>query len=309
MSEYQAEIDQLRSVSLIVKDLSESIDFYTKTWGLQEVYRGESWVQLRGRQADHHVLELHEGANVGLKSITWGVASQDRLNLMCARLKSLGIFIQAEPHELAGPSGGVGFAFKDPEGRLHEVVSGLRELSPLHIDSLASDVCPTKLAHVVVNSLNLSMMTDFLQSVLGFKLSDSTHKMRFFRCNANHHSIALADFGSVSLNHVAFEMGSWNELMFGVGRVKLAGHQLQWGLGRHGPGDNVFSYFLDPNGLVVEYTAEVQQITDPNWMPGTPEQWARPPERMDQWGFSPQPSDTIKKAMGGMVGLSGKFVA
>ena len=309
MSNFVSEIDRLRSVTLVVKDLSESIEFYTKTWGLHVVHQGEHLVQLRARGQEHHVLELHQGSAPGLHSITWGAESQDDVKRMCERLKGLGIAIHFEPHELNDHSGGFGFAFVDPEGRIHQVVSGSKTHTPLHIESLADDACPTQLSHVVVNSLDIAGMTDFLQSVLGFKLSDSTHKMRFFRCNNNHHSIALADFGNVSLNHVAFEMGSWNELMFGVGRVKLAGYPLQWGLGRHGPGDNIFSYFLDPNGLVVEYTAEVQQITNPSWVPGTPEQWARPPERMDQWGFSPQPSDTIKKAMGGQVGLSGKISA
>ena len=309
MSEFEAEIDHLRSVTLIVKDLTESIDFYTKTWGLHVVDQGEHMVQLRARGEEHHVLELRQGSEIGLHSISWGTPSLEHLKRMCERIRSLGVVISSEPHELKEHSGGFGFSFLDPEGRVHNVVSGSQKYSPLHIESLVDGACPTKLSHVVVNTLDVAKMSHFLQSVLGFKLSDSTHKMHFFRCNANHHSIALADFGSVSLNHVAFEMGSWNELMFGVGRVKLAGYELQWGLGRHGPGDNIFSYFLDPNGLVVEYTAEVQQITNPSWVPGSPDQWARPPERMDQWGFSPQPSDVIKKAMGGQLGLSGKIAA
>ena len=35
-----------------------------------------------------------------------------------------------------------------------------------------------------------------------------------------------------------------------------------WGVGRHGPGNNVFSYFVEPNGFVTEYTTEVEQVDD-----------------------------------------------
>ena len=38
--------------------------------------------------------------------------------------------------------------------------------------------------------------------------------------------------------------------------------QIEWGVGRHGPGNNVFAYFIGPVGIVVEYTAEVLQVDD-----------------------------------------------
>ena len=41
-----------------------------------------------------------------------------------------------------------------------------------------------------------------------------------------------------------------------------AGFPIAWGVGRHGPGDNVFAYFIDPVGIVIEYTAEVLQVDD-----------------------------------------------
>ena len=53
MSNFVSEIDRLRSVTLVVKDLSESIEFYTKTWGLHVVHQGEHLVQLRARGQEH----------------------------------------------------------------------------------------------------------------------------------------------------------------------------------------------------------------------------------------------------------------
>ena len=52
--------------------------------------------------------------------------------------------------------------------------------------------------------------------------------------------------------------------MRGAGRMKQQGFNVEWGVGRHGPGDNIFSYFIEPNGFVTEYTAEVEQIDEAN---------------------------------------------
>ena len=49
--------------------------------------------------------------------------------------------------------------------------------------------------------------------------------------------------------------------MRGMGRMKDNGHPIQWGPGRHGPGNNVFAYFCGPDEVPLEYAAEVQQST------------------------------------------------
>ena len=51
-------------------------------------------------------------------------------------------------------------------------------------------------------------------------------------------------------------------VMRGSGRMIDTGFPIAWGVGRHGPGDNVFAYFIDPVGIVIEYTAEVLQVDD-----------------------------------------------
>ena len=44
---------------------------------------------------------------------------------------------------------------------------------------------------------------------------------------------------------------------------------------RHGPGDNAFNYFVGPFDVVIEYTAEVQQIDD-SYKSGQPTDWTWP---------------------------------
>jgi catechol 2,3-dioxygenase len=293
MNRSSSSIDRLRALTVKVTDIDRSFDFYTNTWGLSKVADRKGSIWLRGRGVDHHVLVLEPGEQAGLVSITWGTESLDALNLLYEKLISVGVKVEEAPRKLGSPGGGWGFSFEDPDGNVHKVVA-LRED---HADSEPSETYPLKLSHVVLNSKNAESMVSFFTDVLDFKISDQTKKMTFLRCNSDHHSIAVAQEDVSGLNHFAFEMQSWNELMFGAGRLKLAGYKIQWGIGRHGPGDNVFAYFLDPDGYATEYTAELQRITDPNHIPGKPEQWVRPPERMDQWAFSDLPSAAMKQAM------------
>jgi len=98
-----------------------------------------------------------------------------------------------------------------------------------------------------------------------------------------------------ALNHVAFEMIDIDAVMRGIGRLKDAGIETFWGPGRHGPGNNVFAYFVAPFGAAVEYTAEVQRV-GASYKTGTPEDWKWPPNRNDHWGVSPRNTAAIARA-------------
>ena len=132
------------------------------------------------------------------------------------------------------------------------------------------------------------MMVD----VFGFRLSDRTRIMNFVRCDNTHHCIAYADNDNFSLNHIAFEMVDTDAVMRGMGRLKDAACPTAWGPGRHGPGNNVFSYFVAPFGACIEYTSEVQRVTD-DYKVGAPEDWKWPPGRGDHWGIAARDNEKL----------------
>ena len=114
--------------------------------------------------------------------------------------------------------------------------------------------------------------------------------------------------GGASLNHTAFEVPDFDALMRGAGRLKQKGFTVDWGVGRHGPGNNIYTYFREPNGLVVEYTAEVEHVDD-NYKVGGPEDWAKRVGGPDRWGFADPPSPAIREAMGGQPQPPGVAIA
>jgi catechol 2,3-dioxygenase len=152
-----------------------------------------------------------------------------------------------------------------------------------------------RLAHAVLNSHDVGHATAFLERALGFVLADRTRIMAFMNCDIDHHTIAFGDADNDGLNHVAFLMPTLDAVMRGGGRMKDAGHAIEWGPGRHGPGNNAFNYFIDPFGIVIEYTAEVEPVGEDHAV-GAPEDWTWPPGRVDQWGICTAPSARLKQA-------------
>ncbi|MEA3195668.1 MAG: 2,3-dihydroxy-p-cumate/2,3-dihydroxybenzoate 3,4-dioxygenase [Betaproteobacteria bacterium] len=178
---------------------------------------------------------------------------------------------------------------KGPEGETYRFVRE-QAVSPL----AGERDRPIRLSHVVLNSADVDAAERFATEKLGFRVSDRTRHMTFLRCNRVHHCIAYARAGYASLNHVAFEMADVDGVMRGIGRLRDAGYPCVWGPGRHGPGNNVFGYFVGPHGGLVEYTSEVSEVGD-DYRVGAPEDWKWPPGRIDQWGLSAK--DTARTNM------------
>ena len=290
-----ASVTALRSIELGVTDLRQSAAFYRECWGLRPVAEGPDFCFLRATGPEHHVLVLRERQTPMLLRINFAAASPHAVQKLHGELKSSGVTVRAEPGPVEDPGGGYGFAFLDHAGRELRIVSEVAT----HADAADAPDRARKLSHVVLNSTDADADAAFFLDALDFRLSDQTAMMEFIRCNAEHHSVAFVRADNVSLNHVAFEMPDWEAVMRGAGRMKENGHTLEWGIGRHGPGNNVFAYFIEPDGFVIEYTAELQRIDEVLHQPGKPQDWVRPLNRLDQWGFAGAPSERILNAMNG----------
>jgi catechol 2,3-dioxygenase len=281
---------KLRSIAIGVTDLAAAEEFYVSTWRLSVAARSADAVYLRGSGADHHILALHRSAQPDVRRVDFVVAAHANLALIAAGVRAHGGHVLNDVHDNAEPDGGSALDVQDPQGRHLRFVHA----PATHAESGGADA-PVRITHVVFNSADVPLAQAFYERALGFTLSDRTRIMAFMRCGSDHHSIALADAESNTLNHIAFVMPDLDAVMRGAGRMSDAGYPIEWGVGRHGPGNNVFSYFVGPDDFVIEYTAEVLQVDD-SYRVGKPEDWTWPPGRFDQWGVSKPPSDRIKQA-------------
>lgn len=285
-------ITHLSSLAISATDPADLLPFYEDTWGLQTVGRTDDGaIHLRANGTEHHVLSLVPGPGHTLEGIGLGATDAAYVDELADVLRQRGTSIVAGPgprDEAVG--GGYGVTFLDPEGRRVEVSADVAKNEPVE-----SGHGPDRLSHIVLNSTATTDSLAFYTEVLGFSVSDTYERdlMVFLRCNELHHCVVLAPGEWTSLNHVAFEVASGDEVMKSLGRMRKAGFDTIWGPGRHGPGGNVFCYFTDPVGNVIEYTAELLEL-DEDW---EPQVWARTPENADVWGTSGGITPEVIQAM------------
>jgi catechol 2,3-dioxygenase len=281
----------IRSVDLGVPDIAGAEAFYSGTWGLEVAARQDGAVYLRATGPDHHVVALRPHPCAEILSVSFRVAAEETLE----RIES-GVASESgrviEPVATNGdPDGGISLRVESPEGYVLRFHYG----DALHEKADVRNSYPFRLSHVNLNCADIEATSRFFQNVLGFRLTDRSKAMAFLRCNEDHHAVVLADSGMDGLNHVAFMMPDLESVMRGSGRMIDHGFAIGWGPGRHGPGDNVFAYFVDPFGFVIEYTAEVLQVNDEYRAHG-PDYWVWPAGRTDHWGIAQPKPDHVKHA-------------
>jgi catechol 2,3-dioxygenase-like lactoylglutathione lyase family enzyme len=271
----------LRYIGLGVENYTESLAFYHDLWGLEVVADegGVAWLA-SPRDPAAYILRLRQVDAKRLDLIGLAAETRADVDALAARLARADVKIDALPHELTTPGGGYGFRFFDCDGRLVEVSA---DIAPRQIDIGALPAAPINLSHVVLNCTDVGPAREFYETHLGLKISDWLEdRMCFLRCtNGKHHILALSTGPHVSLNHVAYDVGTIDAQMRCAGRLKRAEQKMIWGPGRHFIGNNTFTYFVDPAGNVCEFTAELEEVDDASWQP---RKVGMAPQFQDQWG-------------------------
>ena len=278
----QCPILGVRRVEIECSDLVSAARFYSDVWNLRAVERTSDSIYFRGTARYHSILSLHQGSGPQIRRLVLDVGTADEVRGLHDALKKAGLSTQS-PAPLNEPGGGFGFGFVDEEGRHIALCSNVsdHESLPDAIDQ------PRKIAHVNLNAVDIEKTNKLFTDVLGFKLIDHSGPLHFLHCKSSDHaSIVTGSTGQPTINHVAFELPTWESVMRGAGRMRDAGYPIEWGVGRHGAGNNVFAYFAGPDEMPLEYTAEVAQIDD-SYVPHGPDYWRFPPGRLDQWGITP----------------------
>jgi catechol 2,3-dioxygenase-like lactoylglutathione lyase family enzyme len=278
---------RLRSIELALPDPSAASRFMIDIWGMApgEQRNGNSY--LRGSGTFPYLVGFEKSEKEFVRSTTF-LCSEQELAALKQRVLAAGWPVT--PTVSKDPGGGVGIIVELPEGELLRFLAGSDEVPTIEGKDL-----PIKLTHIVFNSVDAEATGSAVEKVLGFRVSDRTRGMVFVRCNDSHHSTAFARAGVASLNHIAFEMRDMDAVMRGIGRMRDHGFSPSWGPGRHGPGANIFAYFIAPFGPVIEFSTAVTEVGD-DYPVGSPEDWTWPENRIDQWGVSDKDVQGLRKA-------------
>ena len=121
--------------------------------------------------------------------------------------------------------------------------------------------------------------------------------MSFIRCDragmpADHHTIALVLGPANRYVHSAYQVADLDSMAAGGEYLREQGYRRSWGIGRHIQGSQIFDYWRDPDGFLVEHYADGDLFDctlEPGWAPLTASglaQWG-PPATKDFLGIKP----------------------
>lgn len=264
---------RLHHLRIASPDPARLAEFASLALQMQLSHVGAQW-QCR---APGRLLAYEQGAAKTLIEAGYAVQSATELDGLKRRLAGASVAAEEAVNPLLG---GPAVSFCDPDGNRFSFGLALG-------DAVAAPVTlPARLQHVVVASTDAARVADFLSSVVGMEVSDRVLDdagqlcTAFLRTNEEHHSFAVFQASKSGLDHHSFETADWNSIRDWADHFSAQRIQIQWGPGRHGPGNNLFIFIHDPDGNWLEFSADIEVIR-----PGRPAGvWPQEERSLNLWG-------------------------
>ncbi len=271
---------------------------FARAFGFGVALRDPHQLHLRGTQPGSPCVILRRGQRTRFAGLALRAADEmDVLRLS----DQTGVPLQRLPESL----GGVGVHVVDPSGTPVRVVAGLHELpaqpeqppqvrnAGAAVDRINTTVRPSRvparvqrLGHVVLQSTTYLQTLNWYLDTFGMIVSDFLFfpgqrdrgpAMSFIRCDrgttpADHHTLALALGPANRYVHSAYEVSDLDALAAGGEFLRERGYFRSWGIGRHIQGSQLFDYWRDPDGFLVEHFADgdmFDNTLEPGWAPFT----------------------------------------
>ncbi|MED5406402.1 MAG: VOC family protein [Pseudomonadota bacterium] len=220
-------------------------------------------------------LLIDSGPSKTLGFGAYSFSSDASLKRFRTTLEDQGSTIEPSPSPLFDNSA---FSVFDPDR--NRIVFGVSD------SDIPDKTRPARLQHLVLATDEMAPMVDFYTTCLGFrmidKVEDDTGDLRacFFNSDLEHHSFAFFKATEKRLDHHAYEVGEWGLIRDWADHMATLAVPIVWGPGRHGPGNNLFFMVHDPDKNWVEFSAELEQLTDDR----TLRTWPHGEKALNLWG-------------------------
>lgn len=264
----------------------DAMERFTRDFGLVTSERSDDVLYTRGTDPEPFV-HVTERGEAGFRGVAFDAASAEDL-AAAAQMEGA-----SAVEELDGPGGGRRVRFVDPDGFPVEVVHGRRPLDSLPVrtalahnhgsdrtrrgEPLRFDAGPAqvrRIGHAVLRVSDFRRSEAWYKSRFGFVASDEIYLgepdqiiTAFMRCDrgseyVDHHTFLCVGVGEVGFEHAAFEVEDYDAVMLGHDHLTAAGYEHHAGIGRHVLGSQVFDYWRDPWGHVVEHFTDGDLFND-----------------------------------------------
>jgi hypothetical protein len=291
---------------------------FAHAFGFSTALRTSHALQLRGTDPGAPCVLIRQGRSRFVGPAFRAADSADVLRLAEAT--------GATATKLPESVGGLSVELTDPTGLAVRVVSDTDDLAALpgqeplelnfgHTTPRANSTqrpprAPAKvqrLGHVVLQTTKYLESLNWYLQHLGLIVSDFLYYpgqrergpvMSFIRCDrgatpTDHHTLAMT-LGPTRYVHSAYQVADLDALAAGGEYLREHGYQHSWGIGRHIQGSQIFDYWRDPDGFMVEHYSDgdlFDNTLEPGWAPMAASglaQWG-PPATKDFLGIKPGP--------------------
>ena len=278
---------RLGYLGLNVTDIAASQAFYEDKVGLKvDEPASDERLFLRCSEK-HHDIALYKGSEPGVKRIAWQMESVKALDAVKEHFSEIGIETvavdDAEMEDLK-----ITHAFRATEPTTGATFEFYVDMAGAPAPFEPTHTKIARLGHVVLTSTDRPATEKFLMDHMNFRVSDRIQNVvSFMRCfpNPYHHSFGVGAGPKVGLNHINFMVTELADVGKGNNRMKKADVPIVYGIGKHPPSESVFLYFLDPDGMTVEYSYGMEEF--PEQAPREPREMPPTLDSIDYWGGEP----------------------
>ncbi|MEO8136431.1 MAG: VOC family protein [Betaproteobacteria bacterium] len=171
------------------------------------------------------------------------------------------------------------FSLADPDGNV--VAFGVRTAPTV----VAEEPLPARLQHCAFRTAKLDAMVDFY-STLGFVVSDRVEDAAgalcacFLRTDHEHHAQALFGSPETRLDHISCETRDAGAIIAWADQLSAKHIAIHWGIGRHGPGNDIFFMVKDPDDNLLELSADLEACASDR----PTGRWRHEPRTLNLWG-------------------------
>ena len=295
------DVAHLGHVELYTDRFEESLDFFTRVYGLSESGREDDSVYLRAfDDYEYHTLKLTRHHATGVGHVGYRVSSPDALS---RRVEA----IQAAGYGLGWADGDMGhgraYRFRDPFGHVFEVYWETRRyeaegserpaLKNLAQRYHGNGCCPRRIDHVNLLASDVAEFRHFMLACLGsrvteqIRLDDGRLAGCWFTVNNKTYDLACTEehgAGSGRLHHVTYATDQREDILRAADIFLENGVHIETGPHKHAIQGTFFLYVWEPAGNRVELAnSGARLILQPDWEPVT---WTEAERKKGQaWGL------------------------
>ncbi|QHQ34781.1 VOC family protein [Algicella marina] len=279
------DIAHLGHVEMLTDRFDDSLDFFTRIYGLKLSSQDEDSAYLRAwDDYETCTLKLTRAATTGVGHIGYRAASPDALAGRVAAIKASG-------HKVLGwnegdASHGPAFAFEDPFGHVFEIYYETNWYAPHDETEIAAlkntasaftGAAPRRIDHVNLLSSDVGAFRDFMEICLGSRVTEYIQLDNgrvggcWFTVNNKTYDLACTEEhggGDGRLHHVTYATDQREDILRAADIFLQNGVHIETGPHKHAIQGTFFLYVWEPAGNRVELAnAGARLILAPDWQP------------------------------------------